>query len=81
MKEEYKEERKSSIYIISKLYLRKSVDIGIQFNLSIPKHFEFIVQFRLCHVFSAHYVNSTVIGFVMNSKYSKMTSYAITTKL
>ena len=62
-------------------YLRKSIHIAVQFNLSSPIHFKLVKQLCLSHMFSTHYIQSTVISLVMDTKHSQMASYFTTAKL
>ena len=62
-------------------YLRKSIHVAVQFNLSSPKHFKFVKQLCLSHMFSTHYIQATVISLVMYTKHSQMASYFTTAKI
>ena len=61
--------------VTKNIYLGQAIKVDIQFNLSSAKYWEFSHQLWFCDMLGAHYVESTVICFVMKTKHSNMTSH------
>ena len=61
--------------VTKNIYLGQAIQVGIQFNLSSAKHWEFIHQLWFCDMLGTYYVESAVICFVMKTKHSNMTSH------